>query len=148
MLAMLGSVPEKARSDARFKRALILAGHLAVCRENWLDRMAGDGRRQAAWWPRASDLDRLRARFARVETRWSEYLTGLGDEDLDVDFEFPVTGGGYRWNIEGQIFQLVGHAYYHRGQIALLVDELGGKAEDTDYLYWAVKRSPERWKRI
>jgi uncharacterized damage-inducible protein DinB len=32
--------------------------------------------------------------------------------------------------------QLFGHAWYHRGQIAQLVAELGGKAVDTDYIFW------------
>ena len=32
-----------------------------------------------------------------------------------------------------QIEQLAGHAAYHRGQIALLVDQLGGEVQDTDY---------------
>ena len=66
----------------------------------------------------------------------------MRDDDLARDFEFnSSTGDRYRWNIEGQIAQLVGHAFYHRGQISLLVDELGGETVDTDYLFWAVARN-------
>jgi uncharacterized damage-inducible protein DinB len=32
--------------------------------------------------------------------------------------------------------QVFGHAWYHRGQIASLVAELGGKAVDTDFIFW------------
>lgn len=145
---MIRSVPESARSDPRFALALQLAGHLAACRENWLDRMAAGGVNQADWWPDKVNLEDLPARYEALEKSWSGYLAGLGDDDLDVDFDFPVQGGAYRWNIEGQVMQMIGHGFYHRGQIALLVKQLGGEPVDTDYLYWAFQQQPERWKRL
>lgn len=147
MLKMLESVPEEARTDARFERALILAAHLAACRENWLDRMAEGGKAQTDWWPAAPSIESLCPRYQALGAKWADYLAELTDERLDVDFDFPVQGGAYRWNVEGQIRQLVGHSFYHRGQIALLVDQLGGQAVDTDYLYWAFEQQPDRWKR-
>ena len=87
-------------------------------------------------------MQNLRPRFAAVETRWQEYLESLGDGDLEQDFEFTAGPNSYRWNIEGQIVQLVGHAFYHRGQVAMLVDELEGTTINTDYLFWAVDRDP------
>jgi uncharacterized damage-inducible protein DinB len=148
LLEMMSSLPDTKREDPRFERCLILAEHLCACRENWLDRMVDSGEEQVAWWPTSTNLDDLPGRFAAIEARWTAYLASLADEDLDVDFQFPVSGGHYRWNIEGQIMQLVGHAFYHRGQIALLIDELGGKAVDTDFLFWATQEQPHRWKFI
>ena len=149
MITMLDSVSSEKRSDDRFRRAVRLAAHLAACRENWLDRMAEGGTSQVDWWVDEADLDLLGPRYAAMEARWTDYLASLDEDRLDVDFEFPVSGGGsYRWNIEGQIMQLVGHGFYHRGQIALLVDELGGETVDTDFLYWAFEQYPDRWKRI
>jgi uncharacterized damage-inducible protein DinB len=149
MLAMIASVPVEAQSDPRFNRALVLAAHLAACRENWLDRMTAGGNNQTAWWPETVQFEDLPERFAAIEKRWTDYLAGSEDDRLDVDFDFPTTSGAsYRWNIEGQVVQLVGHAFYHRGQIALLVDQLGGKTEDTDYLFWEFQQQPERWKAL
>ena len=149
MLEMIASVPEEARGDERFGRAVVLAAHLAACRENWLDRMVDGGTNQVSWWPEGASFEELPDRFARIEARWTDYLAGLKEEELDVDFDFPAgSAGSYRWNIEGQIVQLVGHAFYHRGQIALLVDQLGGQTVDTDYLYWAFGEQPERWKKL
>lgn len=146
MLKMISSVPEEARTDERFLQAVVLAAHLAACRENWLDRMTEGGQNQTSWWPKKPKLEELKARFSAIESRWTAYLASLKDEDLDVDFDFKLSANaGYRWNIEGQIVQLVGHAFYHRGQISLLVDQLGGKTVDTDFLFWAYKREPERW---
>lgn len=148
MLEMIESVPEANRSDERFHRILVLAHHLAACRENWLDRMAKSGKDQVDWWPDDVRIEDLATRYERLERAWTSYLASLDDATLDLDFDFPVSGGAYRWNIEGQIRQLVGHAFYHRGQIALLVDVLGGHAVDTDYLYWAFEQAPDRWRRV
>jgi uncharacterized damage-inducible protein DinB len=145
MLAMVESVPEGSRARPEFQRAVNLVAHLAACRENWLDRMVNDGTRQRPWFEEAVDPASLRARIEVVENEWTTYLGTLTEEGLDVDFEFDARDGRrYRWNVEGQIAQLVGHAFYHRGQIALLVDQLGGETDDTDYLYWAYERNP-RW---
>lgn len=146
MLAMLQSVPVERREDPRFQRAVTLAAHLAACRMNWLDRMIGDGNSQTDWWPEAASLESLRPTFAECEAAWTAYFGGLTEANLASDFEFGAPGSRYRWNVEGQLVQLLGHAFYHRGQIALLVDQLGGATEDTDYLFWAFPRDPRYGK--
>ncbi len=137
MLAMLESVPEERRSDARFQRGVTLAGHLAACRENWLDRMEGEEHRPVAWWDAQCELAPLRPRFAALESRWTDYLARLDEGLLAEYFEFSE-GGEERFRLpaEVQIVQLIGHAPYHRGQVALLVDQVGGETVDTDYADW------------
>ena len=145
MLAMIESVPVAKRDDPRFQRAIVLAAHLAACRDNWLDRMTNQSRNQIDWWPENAKLDELRPRYAKTQRAWSDYLASLTEEEMAKEFEFNTTEGPrYRWYNEGQIIQLVGHAFYHRGQIALLVDQLGGETVNTDYLFWAYPRNP-RW---
>jgi len=147
LLKMLASVPKERRGEPAFQKALQLAGHLAACRENWLDTMRAGGTQQVEWWPEDTDLETLPVRFRSMEDQWTQYLDSLTDETLVQDFDAPC-GGGYRitWNTEGQIMQLLGHSHYHRGQIALLVDSLGGTTEDTDYVFWAIDQRPDRWR--
>lgn len=141
MLAMLESVPLDRRVDPSFQRAVDLASHLAACRENWLDRMASGGQEQGQWWQNGTKIESLQPRFSSLEQQWTDYLANLDEEALEADFELAGSDGTrYRWNVEGQIVQLVGHAFYHRGQIAMLVDELGGETVDTDFLFWAYQR--------
>src|SRR5438046_10212483 len=122
MIAMIESVPDDRRTDSKFLTAVTLAAHLAACRENWLDRMIEGGNSQTPWWPEGSTLESLRPRYEAIEARWTNYLHSVSDEALSCEFEFPATDGHqYRWSIEGQIVQLVGHALYHRGQIAQIV---------------------------
>lgn len=142
MLGMIESVPIDRRSDPEFARAVQLAHHLAACRENWLDRMVNESKNQTDWWPEGESPTTLSLRYQLMKDAWSKYLASLDDTTLVEDFEFPGSDGKrYRWSIEGQIVQLVGHAFYHRGQIAMLVDKLGGETVDTDYLYWAYARN-------
>src|SRR5262249_24111943 len=134
MLAMLESVPEAGRSEARFQQAVTLAGHLVACRENWLDYMDGEGHNQVAWWDERCELATLRLRFAALESQWTDYLARLEENRLAQDFEFSESDDErFSLPTEVQIVQLIGHAFYHRGQIALLVDQLGGETVDTDY---------------
>ena len=137
MLSMFESVPNDARGDARFHKAVRLADHLAACRENWLDHMDGNGKNQVAWWNEHCDFAALRPRFATLEHRWTEYLSRLEDGQLSQEFEFTESDEEiYRLPIEVQIEQLIGHAAYHRGQIVLLLDQMGVETPDTDYVDW------------
>lgn len=141
MLDMLETVPEPARADAKFERALKLAGHLAACRENHLAALQGREGAEA-WFPESVELASLRPRFAALEVAWSAYLDSLTDKTLVQDIELLDGDYRYLWNVEGQVFQLLGHAWYHRGQIALLVDDLGGTTVDTDYVDWVYPMVP------
>ena len=136
MLAMLDSVPEARRSDPRFQQAVTLADHLAACREFWLDCMT-KGSSGLAGWNEQCDFYALRPHFAAVEPRWTDYLARLDDTQMAQDFEFTESNGEtFRLSLGVQIEQLAGHAAYHRGQITLLVDQLGGEVIDTDYADW------------
>src|SRR2546423_11179522 len=93
MIAMIESVPADRRDDSALARAVGLAAHLAACRENWLDTMTGSGRNQGDWFPDNSQLESLRPRFSAIETKWTNYLNTLSDDDLGRDFEFAGSDG-------------------------------------------------------
>ncbi len=140
MLAMLESVPEAGRSEVGFQQAVTLADHLAAGRENWLGYLEGHAGLQTAWWNEQCDLAALPLRFAVLERRWTDYLAGLSDEQLAQDFEFTEAAETFRVPIGVQIEQLASHTAYHRGQIALIVDLLGGETVDTDYVDWCWRK--------
>lgn len=145
MLDMLDSVPEANRSDTRFQRAVVLADHLAVCREKWLDYMGGTEQDRLAWWNETPDYAMLRSHFADIESNWTAYLAGLDEARLAGAFSFTESNGEtYSLPVEVQVVQLLGHASYHRGQIALLVDQLGGETVDTDYVDWMWMKIQEK----
>jgi uncharacterized damage-inducible protein DinB len=135
-LAMLESVPAQRRGTAEFQKALDRMAHLVAARQRWLQRL-GHWRDAPSLFPKQTALTDLPALIAATEAAWVAYLTRLDDEELARTLEWEVADGRrYRWNVEGILTQVFGHAWYHRGQIAQLVAGLGGKAVDTDYILW------------
>ncbi len=135
-LEMLASVPEERRTAPEFQKAVDRMAHLVAARRRWLHRLGHLAECPAAF-PQGTKLADLPAQVADTEAAWVHYLERLDDAELARTFEWNAPDGKrYRWDIEGLLTQVFGHAWYHRGQIAQLVALLGGKAVDTDYLIW------------
>jgi uncharacterized damage-inducible protein DinB len=135
-LDMLASVPAERRGDPAFERAVGRMAHLVAARRRWLSRLGHWPDPPTTPFPQVSLAD-LPAMVADTEAAWVAYLGELDDSDLARECEWvALDGKKYRWDIEGLLTQTFGHAWYHRGQIAQLVAELGGKAVDTDYIFW------------
>ncbi len=135
-LAMLGSVPVERRGAAEFQKALDKMAHLVSARQRWLHRLGG-WPSSPALFPAGTAPADLSALVADIEAAWVTYLARLDEQELARELEWTAADGHrYRWNVEGMLTQTFGHAWYHRGQIALLVAALGGTAVDTDYILW------------
>lgn len=135
-LEMLASVPDDRRSSAEYQKAVGRMAHMAAARQRWLKRL-GHFDELPDIFPQVDDLPKVKALVANTETAWVKYLEQLDDNELAREFEYQAGDGKrYRWDIEGVLTQTFGHAWYHRGQIATLVAGLGGKAVDTDYIFW------------
>ncbi len=135
-LQMLASVPEERRSAAEFQKAVDRMAHLVAARQRWLNRISRLSE-APPFFPKATKLSDLPKMVADTEAAWVAYLERLDDAELSRVLEWQASDGHrYRWDIEGILTQVFGHAWYHRGQIAQLVAGLGGKAVDTDYIFW------------
>jgi uncharacterized damage-inducible protein DinB len=140
-LAMLGSVLDERRGAAEFQKAVDRMAHLVAARRRWLHRLGGLSEAPGLF-PQGSTLADLAALVADTEAAWVAYLDRLDEKELARALEWEVADGRrYRWDVEGVLTQVFGHAWYHRGQIAQLVALLGGKPVDTDYIFWC-KLSP------
>ncbi len=136
-LGMLNSVPADRRSAPEFQKAVDRMAHLVAARRRWLHRLGHLPDAPPAF-PQGTSLAELPALVADTEAAWAAYLARLDDGELARVFEWEMADGKrYRWDVEGVLTQTFGHAWYHRGQIAQLVALLGGKAVDTDYIFWS-----------
>ncbi|MEP6755392.1 MAG: DinB family protein [Chthonomonadales bacterium] len=140
MLSMLAGVPKDKQSDPLFQRAVSIVDHLVACRENWLIFMTGSDGKMVDWYDTSAKLETMPGRFDAMHATWTSYLASLTDESVNDDFEF-FDNVRVLWSIHGQIDQLAGHAHYHRGQVTLIVDLLGGEVVDTDYADYVYERS-------
>lgn len=148
MLKMLAGVPADHRGDGRFQRALIIAAHMCAVRANFLKMILGDETEIRPWFEERVDHEELDRDFGLMETAWSRFLSGLDDDALGGSFTFPDNGAKWRMSLNAQLFQLVGHAAYHRGQVVLLVDQVGGETFDTDYIEWFTRNFPDGSGRV
>lgn len=85
------------------------------------------------------DLPALRQKWMEVEKEMSDFVEALSAESLDQ--LFPVRGTHLKL---AQILQHVAnHSTYHRGQLALMLRQLGAKPLPTDFHVFLVDgRSP------
>ncbi|HMF16996.1 MAG TPA: DinB family protein [Gemmataceae bacterium] len=135
-LQMLESVPAERHTAPEFQKAVDRLAHIVVARRRWLQRL-GQSIQAPVAFPQGTKLTDLPALIADTEAAWVAYLDRLDDRELARTLEWEANDGRrYRWDVEGILTQLSGHAWYHRGQIAQLVAQLGGKAVDTDYIFW------------
>lgn len=135
-LKMLHSVPETGRSSPQFARAVGKMAHMVAARHMWLFRLGVRKDKPESSFPSTSLAD-LAAAIADIEKSWAEFLATLDDESILKEFETTLRDGKrYRWPLVELLTQVFGHAWYHRGQIAMLVKDLGGEPVDTDYIFW------------
>ncbi len=135
-LEMLESVPVERRSEADYRKAVDRMAHLVAARRRWLHRI-GHWPESPVAFPQGATLAELRLDVADTEAAWVTYLSRLDDDELSRMIEWGAADGHrYRWEVEGVLTQVFGHAWYHRGQIAQLVATLGGKPVDTDYYFF------------
>jgi uncharacterized damage-inducible protein DinB len=139
-LQSLNGVPEGRRSDARFQKAVSLLGHLVAARQLWLHRLGirpAGPRTLEEFFPKDLGLDELATRLRDMHQEWSDYLSGVDEAELSRVFEYrSLEGDRYRNRVEDILTQLFGHSWYHRGQVAALVRELGAEPAATDYVFW------------
>jgi uncharacterized damage-inducible protein DinB len=136
-LEMLASVPAERRATPEFQKAIGRMAHLVAARLRWLNRL-GHWPQAPEAFPQGTTLEELPGLVSAAEAAWRQYLHRLDEAELARVFEWQFADGRrFRWNVEGVLTQTFGHAWYHRGQIAQLVAALGGKAVDTDYIFWS-----------
>lgn len=135
-LTMLRSVPVASRQSPQFARAVGKMAHLIAARHMWLYRLGAAKDHPDGFFPNAT-LEQLPAAIQSIESQWVAYLLPLTDSDLAAEFTYTGWDGKRRrWTLVDLLTQVFGHAWYHRGQIALLVKDLGGQPIDTDYIFW------------
>jgi len=135
VIRSLRSVPEGRRDAESFARAVDIFAHMHEARALWLSRMHG-GPRPDALFPRDVSLADAEARFAEVNELWRPFIAELSDARLRQIVDYTAyEGDRYSNRVEDILTQLFGHGWYHRGQIAMLVRQAGGKPAVTDWIF-------------
>jgi len=119
--------------------------HALSAEWGWLDRCGGFPRGPAL---AASDYPTVSSVFDRwkqVEAHMREFLSALRDEDLDRTVEFALGGRPMQAMPLGALMHhAANHGVHHRGQVSLLLRELGVVPGNFDILMYYAERSSRR----
>ena len=82
-----------------------------------------------------SSVDLVKAKWSHIEREQTEFVNGVTNESLTRVITY-VNARGETWQypLEHMMQHLVNHSSYHRGQIALMLRQLGTEAFPTDFL--------------
>jgi len=115
--------------------------HVLSAEWGWLSRCGGQARRarlNPADYPTAESVVEL---WNKVEGYVREFLSTLKDEDLLRDAVYMNEAGDKRAMPLGELMQhAANHGVHHRGQVTLLIRQLGHKPVDVDILFYYAEK--------
>jgi len=137
------SIPPGNRGDDRYQRVIGLLPHCLLARQVWLWRVnavAYDTIKD--WFPPMSP--RQIAEIALdVDAQWSQYLGALTEAELAREIHYTASDAtAYVSRVADILTHVFNHSTYHRGQIARLVNELGGQRASTDSITFSRSTAP------
>lgn len=116
--------------------------HVMSAEWGWLDRCGGHPRGTRLMAEDFPDLAALTAQWTQVEGWIREFLAGLEDADLNRIIRFSFGDGPEHAMALGEMMHHgANHGVHHRGQVALILREMGHTPGNFDALfYYADKR--------
>ncbi len=119
--------------------------HLVAAEKIWLSRLTGNPETVMLSEKDAPSLRALKAIWEDVAERTARFVAELDDKKLSSTFEMSTTRGKkYTHVYQDALQHLVNHSTYHRGQIAVLMRQVGAQPVGTDLIaYYRVTAQPE-----
>jgi uncharacterized damage-inducible protein DinB len=121
--------------------------HVQSAEAGWLERCGGPKRGPRLNPADYPTLESLTLAWKTVETHVRDFLRTLTDDDLARNADYVNDRAEKRSMPVGELMQHAAvHGVHHRGQVALLLRELGHTPGDVDMLnYFAEKRGVPAW---
>lgn len=121
--------------------------HVLSTEWGWLSRCGGparDAKLDAGDFP---TIEPLIAKWKKVENYMRDFLSGLEDKDLESDVTYAGKEGKKRSMPMGELLHhSIIHGAHHRGQVAVLLRELGYSPGSFDILfYYADQKDISAW---
>ncbi|MBL8757275.1 MAG: DinB family protein [Phycisphaerae bacterium] len=134
VLGALVSVPADRRGDPPFVRARGILSHVQLARRMWLSRLGAIAKPEWVMFP-DWPLDKLDAEMTDLDRLWANYLEPLREAELSNQVRYASTEGvAYVSTIHEILTHVHNHSTYHRGQVAMLLAQVGGQRAVTDFI--------------
>ena len=117
-------------------RAIAKLAHTVQAREAWLSRIAPERfEKPEQLWPKEWTFDALSEAAERAGGNWSAWMDGLEGEEMDRVVEYEsYEGKRFRNTVEDILLHVWSHGFYHRGQVGMMINEMGGTPPAIDYI--------------
>ncbi len=120
------------------EKAVKMFAHILFALDVWLARLMKEDLSQFTDPNPSYTLAECRKKLDDLHEKWKGYLSSLAPEELTGKFSAPNTQGKLSEHmVQNVLFQVITHSHYHRGQLAPLVHQGGGKRPGTDYIGYA-----------
>ncbi len=120
------------------EKAVKLFAHILFALDVWLARLMKEDLSRFTDPNPSHSLAECRKKLDDLHEKWKKYLASLTPEKLAGKFTAPNTQGKLSEHmVQNVLFQVFTHSHYHRGQLAPLVHQAGGKRPGTDYIGYA-----------
>ncbi len=120
--------------DAAPSQAVRIMAHIIGASHLWLARLSGT-KAPVAVWP-SLGVDVMQSEIERLASAWQVWLATMSPARFDDIISYLNTKGEpWKSSVRDILAHLFLHASYHRGQIAILLGQMGGKAAYTDYIH-------------
>ena len=111
--------------------------HTLSAEWGWLERCGGPPRGARLVAEDFPTLESVAEVWGRVETSMRAYLAGLDDASAAEEVTFTLGAGPAQTATRGDLLtHVVVHAVHHRGQVSLLIRELGYAPGNVDFLIY------------
>lgn len=101
----------------------------------WLQRWRGETPKEVFVPEHFADVAALEARWAIVEHDQQIFIESLTDELLKVPISYEnLQGQRWEYSLAHMMQHIVNHSSYHRGQVVILLRQLGQTPPETDFL--------------
>ena len=123
--------------------------HLVGAEKIWLSRWIGKPESRGLSEADAPTLPTLKEVWEDVAARTARFIARLDTAKLQASFEYSTLKGTKYTNTLQQTLQhLVNHSSYHRGQLTLLMRQLGLQPVSTDLIeFYRLTAQPGRKRR-
>ncbi len=119
------------------ERAVDLMAHIAGSQSVWQSRIGIEAMPPLPVWPTLS-LANCRPLLETLASAWQDALATADDAWLALTISYSNTSGRQFQNTVADVLaHVTHHGAYHRGQVALLVRQMGGQPAVTDFIFSA-----------
>ncbi len=120
--------------------------HLVAAEKIWLSRLTGTPEATMLSEKDAPSLSALKEIWEDVAARTARFVAGLDKKKMSSTFQMTTTRGiPYTHVYQDALLHLVNHSTYHRGQIAVLMRQVGAQPVGTDLIaFYRLTAQPDQ----